>query len=141
MSNRIIFILSLLGFIVTGFLTYEYIQKGPIVCPITGTGCDIVRKSSYSKLLGIDLPYLGLLFYITVATITIWLIQKNDKFVNKLRFLVSFVGFCFGVYLTFLEAFVILAWCIWCLTSFVISVIIFLICLKDLSRKTIQHEN
>jgi len=137
MSNRIIFILSLLGLIVTAFLAFEYIQTGPIVCPITGAGCELVRKSSYSKILGIDLPYFGILFYIAVATITIWLIQKSDKLVSGLRLLVSIIGFAFGVYLTFLEAFVIHAWCIWCLTSFIISGFIFLICIEEFRRKSI----
>lgn len=128
-SNRIIFTLSLLGLIVLAFLAFEYIQTGPIVCPITGNGCDIVRKSSYSKLLGTDLPYFGLLFYAVIAAMSVWLTQKSDKLVSRLRLLVSFIGFAFGVYLTFLEAFVIHAWCIWCLTSFFISIIIFLLCI------------
>ena len=137
MSNRLIFTLSLLGLIVSAFLAFEYIQTGPIVCPITVTGCEIVRKSSYSQIFGIDLPYFGILFYLTIAAMSVWLTQKSDSLISKLRFLVSFSGFVFGLYLTFLEAFVISAWCIWCLASFIISGLIFLICLKQLLKKSI----
>lgn len=131
MSNRLIFTLSLLGLIVSAFLAFEYIQTGPIVCPITGTGCELVRKSSYSKLLGIELPIFGLLFYIIIAVMSVWLTQKPDKLISRLRFLISFSGVVFGLYLTFLEAFVIKAYCIWCLSSFIISLLIFLTCLKQ----------
>lgn len=135
MSNRLIFTLSLLGLIVSAFLAFEYLQIGPIVCPITGSGCELVRKSNYSKLLGIDLPYFGILFYIAIASLSIWLTQTSNKLISRFRFLISFSGVVFGIYLTILEAFVIQAWCIWCLTSFVISFFIFLICLKELFKK------
>lgn len=127
--NRIIFIFSLLGLFVTTFLAYEYAQKGPIVCPITGSGCDLVRKSGYANLFGIDLPYFGLAFYLVLAYLSVWLTHKNNKRINLIRLMISFAGMGFGVYLTLLEAFVIGAYCIWCVTSFVISIIIFLLCL------------
>lgn len=127
--NRAIFVLSLIGFFVSTFLAYEYSQKGPITCPITGSGCDLVRKSSYSNFAGIDLPVFGLMFYFTLAFLTIFLTQKFDKLVNRVRILLAFSGFAFGVYLTYLEAFVIKGWCFWCLSSFVVSILIFLLCL------------
>lgn len=137
--NRLIFILSLVGFAVTAFLTYEYNLIGPIICPVTGTGCDIVRKSVYSKLLGIDLPYFGLVFYLIVAASSVWLSESFNKLINLLRFAVSFSGFVFGLYLTFLEAFVIKAFCIWCLISFIISFIIFLLCTKILKIESLTN--
>jgi len=127
--NRIIFAFSLLGLFVTVFLAYEYAQSGPIICPITGTGCDLVRRSGFANLFGIDLPYFGLVFYLTIAYLSVWLTHKNAKQVNLIRLALSFVGMGFGVYLTMLEAFVIGAYCIWCITSFIISIIIFLLCL------------
>lgn len=134
LSNRLIFVLSILGLIVTVFLAYEYAQTGPIVCPITGTGCDIVRKSQFSKLFNIDLPYYGLVFYSLVAALSVWLTNHRHKLLNLFRALVIFSGVYFGTYLTFLEAFVIQAYCIWCLISFIVSIIIFVICLYDLKE-------
>lgn len=127
--NRIIFVFSLLGLFVTTFLAYEYAQSGPIICPITGNGCDLVRRSGYANLFGVDLPYFGLAFYLAVAYLSVWLTHKYSKQVYLFRILLSFIGMGVGVYLTMLEAFVIGAYCIWCVASFVISVIIFLLCL------------
>lgn len=126
--NRLIFIFSLLGLAVSAYLAYEYSKDGLINCPIGG-GCDIVRKSSYSSFLGIDIPYLGIAFYLAMAFLSVWLTQSTDKLFNFFRLLLSFFGFIFGVYLTFIEAFVIGAYCFWCVTSFIISVIILILCI------------
>ncbi len=140
-TNRLIFIFSLLGLAVTAFLAYEYNQSGSIVCPITGTGCDTVRSSDFSKFLGIDLPYLGLVFYVVMASLSIWLTQNYDRRINLSRLLVGFSGVAFGVYLTFLEAFIIKAYCIWCIASFIVSIIIFLLCIKDVRSIFKKQQN
>lgn len=127
--NRSIFVLSILGLVVSAYLAYEYSLGGSINCPIGGGGCDIVRSSRYSSFLGISIPYLGITFYMVLAFLTIWLTQSYSKLINLLRLLINFSGFAFGVYLTYLEAFVIGAYCFWCVTSFIISIIIFALCI------------
>ncbi len=126
LSNRIIFILSLVGLAVASFLFYEYNIAGTIICP-TGQGCDIVRASQYSRFLGISIPFLGIVFYLTMAILSV--IHTHDlprRVVRKLQVLVAVSGVSFGIYLTFLEAFVIGAFCFWCVLSFIISIMILL---------------
>lgn len=121
LSNRIIFVLSLLGLLVASFLFYEYNITGTIICP-TGKGCDIVRASPYSSFLGISIPFLGIIFYLTMAILSV--VHSHDlpkKLAGKLQLLVAVMGVGFGVYLTYLEAFVIGAYCFWCVLSFIIS--------------------
>ena len=120
--NRIIFIFSLLGLSVSAFLFYEYNLAGSIACPI-GQGCEIVRTSPYSNFLGISIPVWGLFFYFLVAFFSVFRLFK-------LQFLFALGGFAFGVYLTFLEAFVIGAFCFWCVLSFIISSVILLCAVK-----------
>lgn len=127
--NRLIFIFSLLGLAVSSFLAYEYSLGGPINCPIGGSGCDLVRISPYSTLLGIDIPYFGIVFYLTIALLTVWFTQSRTKLIHYFRLLLSFSGFIFGVYLTYLEAFLIGAYCFWCVVSFIISIIILILCI------------
>ena len=124
MINRIIFILSLLGLFISAFLAYEYSLSSPVICPIAGAGCEIVRKSIYSSLFGISLPYFGIAFYLVIAILSIILANKYIKRISDLRILGSFFGFAFGVYLTLAEAFLIKAYCIWCIISFIISILI-----------------
>ena len=68
--NRLVFVFSILGLVISAFSAYEYLQPTPIICPMTGNGCDIVRKSEYSSILGISIPYIGVLFYTTFAFIS-----------------------------------------------------------------------
>lgn len=132
--NRLIFLFSLLGFAVSAFLFYEYSLSGPMLCP-TGAGCDIVRASPYSSFLGISIPILGVIFYLTMAILSV--IHSHDlptKLIKKLQLFVAFLGVGFGVYLTYLEAFVIGAFCFWCVVSFIISLVILLLILGRKKR-------
>lgn len=125
-GNRLVFIFSLLGLAVSVFLLYEYSLSGPVNCPI-GNGCDIVRNSPYSTFLGISLPILGIVFYLTMSIVAI--IKSLDfKYwlISKFQLLIAFFGVGFGIYLTLLEAFVIKAYCFWCVLSFIISILLLL---------------
>lgn len=139
LSNRLIFIFSLLGLAVSFFLFYEYSLSGPVVCPI-GNGCDIVRASPYSSFLGISLPILGIIFYVFMAGLSILRSQNlTNKNLAALQLLSALAGFGFGVYLTFLEAFVIKAYCFWCVLSFIISGAILLLAFFGLRRNNEQR--
>lgn len=122
----IIFVLSLIGFMVSGYLAYEYTQPNSIGCPIAGSGCDIVRNSEYAKFLGVLLPFWGVAYYLVIAFSSIIIIE--DKKLLPFEFILvpfTFSGFAFSVYLTFLEAFVINAYCFWCVVSAIIATVLF----------------
>lgn len=126
LSNRLTFILSLMGLFVSSFLLYEYSLQGPVACLI-GTGCDTVRTSQYSSFLGISIPILGVLFYLVMAMFSVVQAQKTlNNLLFQVKLLISLVGVGFGTYLTFLEVFVIKAICFWCILSYIISCMILL---------------
>lgn len=126
LSNRLIFVFSLLGLSVSVFLFYEYNLAGSVICPV-GRGCDIVRASPYSSFLGISIPILGILFYLVMAMLAVLHPQKIfNNLLFELKLIVSVIGVGFGVYLTFLELFVIKAICFWCALSFIISILVLL---------------
>lgn len=135
---RYSFILALAGLLIASFLAYEYNFTGPIPCLIGGGGCDVVRSSQYAKFLGVSVPYLGILYYLGVAFGSILCIQSESTVLKKLFQLFTFSGFIFSLYLTYLEGFVIKAYCFWCLISLLIATFIFLI--NVIKIKTI-HEN
>lgn len=140
LSNRLVFILSLLGLLVSSFLLYEYNLSGPVICPI-GTGCDIVRASSYSYFLGMSIPVLGIAFYLVMAGLSVarsW--KSSEKMLLRLQLLAGAAGVGFGVYLTYLEAFVIKAFCFWCVLSFIISLGILLSIVLG-NKKTYEDRN
>jgi uncharacterized membrane protein len=132
MSKKIILVLSVLGIAVSIYLSWTYLSGSHIVC--TTHGCDAVRSSSYSKLFGIPMPIFGILFYLAIGFLAL-ISQIGEKTftigVKRLIIVVSTFGFLYSVYLTSLEAFVIKAYCDWCLVSAGISTLIFIIALRS----------
>lgn len=124
--NRVIFLLANAGILVALYLLWTYVTSTHIAC--TDQGCDLVRASSFSHLFGVPLPFFGVIFYIMVIFFAYLIgVGKNPFKIRSeiLLFVTAGFGFIYSVYLTFLEAFVIHAFCDWCLVSAIISTLIF----------------
>jgi uncharacterized membrane protein len=133
MSKKIILVLSILGVAVSIYLSWAYLSGSHIAC--TTHGCEAVRSSSYSKLFGIPQPVFGILFYLAIGFLAL-ISQIGEKTftigIKRLIIVFSAFGFLYSVYLTSLEAFVIKAYCDWCLVSAGISTLIFIIALREI---------
>ena len=116
-----------IGILVSAYLFYARLTGGELVCGISN--CNTVNSSKYSVLLGIPLSAWGLLFYI--GMIFLLLIGKY-----KLFYLASIFGLLFSAYLTFLEFFVIKAWCQWCLLSAWLTVCLFVLAVRLRKQNT-----
>jgi uncharacterized membrane protein len=127
-SSYLIPILSLVGLVIAGYLTYVEASGDLTVCGPVGD-CNTVQQSPYATLFGfLPVGTVGLLGYI--AIITAWLTARLSSplisaWSSVLLFLMTTVGVLFSIYLTFLEPFVIGASCAWCLSSAVIITILF----------------
>lgn len=134
--NRLIFALALIGCSISAYLFYTYIQEKPIVC--LNSGCELVRDSPYSYFFGIPLPFFGLVMYLFVIILsflrTTFEHAHYHYLSTKLIFIFSGFGLLSSAYLTYLEAFVIHAYCIWCVTSAVLVTTIFLLSAYELRR-------
>ena len=78
----------------------------------------MVNQGPYSQLFGIPVALIGIIGYLLLA-LAAGLKMKNpeDKSLSAFLLLASLGGFLFALYLSGLEAFVLHAWCIVCLTS------------------------
>lgn len=119
--------LSIAGLGISAYLFYSTLVGAAIVC--TGD-CGIVNSSKYAYILGVPVSGLGTLHYLLLTGLLIF-----RRF--SWAFLASAWGFIFSIYLTFIEAFVINAWCQWCLLSAWISTCLFFLCLYGY-RKRVQ---
>jgi uncharacterized membrane protein len=122
----IICALAIVGFINAGFLYYKTGSGQPVPCFVV-SGCDIVQNSSYAKLFGVPLALFGVVYYIALVISTAYILLKinTKKIYFNLWFLFIVFGFLFSLYLLYLQAFVIEAFCSWCLISFAEMLIIF----------------
>jgi uncharacterized membrane protein len=117
--------LAFIGFADATFLTVEHFRGGAVPCFIT-TGCDTVTTSSYSLVLGIPVALLGALFYLAVIVLALMDLDFKPRWLGRALFILSTIAFIESLYFLYLQAFVIHAFCIYCLISLGVATLIFL---------------
>lgn len=121
--SKLIFILSVLGLFLSIYLSYTHFTNSETTFCLSGSGCDLINNSAFSKVFGIPIPIFGLIGYLIIAFISYR--ELNQKKLNYLYFL-SLIGIAFSIYLTYLELFIIKAICSYCVISALIIVGIFI---------------
>jgi len=119
-----ILILSVIGFLLSLYLTYLHYTEGQSAFCSQGSDCDVVRQSSYSNILGIPVALFGAVGYALIFWFTYVSIARSTRWL--LLYTISLAGFIFSAYLTYLEIFVIKAICPYCVASALIMTIIFI---------------
>lgn len=129
-------VLSLAGLFVSAYLAlYKWGYLGEIQCSVGG--CDTVQASPYALFLGFPVAAWGVGAYLVLLAVALAGVQPrwvDARWVPLVLFVVSAVGVAFSAYLTYLEAFVIHAWCQWCVISAILVTLIFLLSLPGLRR-------
>lgn len=118
-NNKFIFyslILSFLGFIVASYLTILHYRNILPPCTIT-SGCELVLTSKYAVILGIPVALLGSLFYLSVIIICLLILTNYKKVFLNAFYLLVIIGIIVSLILTYIQAFLIHAFCQYCLTS------------------------
>jgi uncharacterized membrane protein len=137
-STFLIPALCVLGLGVAGYLTFVETRQVAAVCGPVGD-CNTVQSSPYAKLFGfLPVGLLGLLGYL--AILAAWLIAhfgrgRLSDLASVAMFAFALFGVLFSIYLTYLELAVILAICMWCLTSAVIIAVLLL----QTTRSALAH--
>jgi uncharacterized membrane protein len=106
---------ALAGLAVASYLTYVHYQPDALVCTITG-GCETVQESDYATLVGVPVALLGVVAYASVLVLT----AIDTPLTRMVTVVITLSGAGFSLYLIALQAFVIEAWCVWCLVNDVV---------------------
>jgi uncharacterized membrane protein len=135
-ANRVIFaiiaLLSLAGVAVSAIsLQRHYAKSSTGFCDLNEKfNCDIVNRSEYSAIADIPVAGIGVAGYLALFVLSTFQ-NSRDETPNRLLGL-ALAGFAFAVYLTYVEAYKLMTWCILCLTS---QFLIFLISVCALAVK------
>lgn len=135
-SRMAMVLLSLLGLLVSLYmLAYALGLTGPVIC---GVGdCEAVQSSPYAKIGPVPVAGLGVAGYLTLMILGFRGLQpssRDSRLLPALLLVGGVVGLAFSAYLTYLEAFVIHAWCQWCVSSAIIMLLAFVAILPELKR-------
>lgn len=119
--------LAIVGIGMASYLAIENLQgKASGIC-VGSHGCASVQQSEYGKILGTPVSVPGLALYLALALAAgAWLLNwrgLRDQ-VAVLGFYGALFGTLFSGFLTYLEGWVIDAWCTWCIASAVLMTVL-----------------
>ena len=129
-------LISLLGLFLGVYLTlYKFGYIGSLVCNVSS--CEQVQSSRWSVFLGLPVATWGLGFYAVMLALSLVGLQASfeDSPAISLALLgIATVGLLFTAWLNYLEAFVLNAWCEWCIASALMVVALFALAVADWQR-------
>ena len=121
----ILYIFSAIGLIDTAYLIYHKVKGTDVACVgFPKAWCRKVQYSPYSKTFGIPNSVAGFGMYAVILVLTGLYVTGSVPF-WPIRAIVTF-GFLFSMYFTYIQAFVLRAFCTWCVVSTVNFIIMFL---------------
>lgn len=124
----LLFCAALVGFADAAYLTAEHVRG--IIPPCTLKGCDRVLASAYATIGSIPVALVGTLYYgallvLLVAYVDSW----NRKVLHVFCWVVS-AGFLGTLYFLYVQAFILHAFCQYCLVSALTTTLLFAISVR-----------
>jgi uncharacterized membrane protein len=116
--------LAVLGIVVSGVsLQHHFAKSKTGYCDFgQNFNCDIVNRSQYSSIAGIPVAGIGIAGYLALLAFATLYREKAET--PALLALMGLGGLLFAVYLTYVEGFILQAWCILCLSSLTLILLI-----------------
>jgi uncharacterized membrane protein len=116
----VISLLALAGIAVSALSLYHHFAKSKTSYCDFGESfnCDLVNRSQYSSIAGIPVAAIGMLGYGVVLLLAAR--YRHSPETPGMLSLGALAGVGFALYLTYIEAFVLQAYCILCLSSLVV---------------------
>lgn len=121
----IILLLAFAGLADSAYLVENELSGAPLLCNIQNlSGCNIVASSQYSRIFGIPLAELGVLFYGIVFILAALELVFFDQLLRRVLQALALIGALASVYFGFVQFFFIGAFCIYCSISALITLLI-----------------
>ncbi|MGH7141669.1 MAG: vitamin K epoxide reductase family protein [Minisyncoccia bacterium] len=111
----------------TFYLSWNKFHNTLPTCSIVH-GCDVVLTSKYAEIFGVPLAYIGLVFYIYLLGLAILLaIDPHSRGLRLGTLVYAAIGLLCSCVFAYMWVFLIHALCIYCLTSAILTLIVFLL--------------
>lgn len=135
-NRMFVAVLALVGVFLAFYLVAHNLGwSGPIQC---GTGdCGTVQSSSWAWVGPVPVSGIGLAGYLSLFVLAVLGLQPRFAHSRAVAFFLlggALVGVLFSAWLTYLEAFVIRAWCRYCVASAVAIALVFAATLPEWKR-------
>ena len=132
-------IAAIIGALDSVYLAWIKLSHNETLCAPGLGDCFTVNTSRYAELFGIPIAIFGLATYL--AIIAILLFEDRIDFLKEngtlALFGIGLVGVLYSAYLSYLEEFVLHAWCPYCILSAVMVTIVFIVSIIRLKKEGI----
>lgn len=112
--------LAVVGLFDSWYIFYKKQRKEKLVC-FVGQDCNEVVNSKYSHVYNVPNEVLGILFYLSVlgfvGLVALGTTELHGISIPLILHAVAFVALLLSIYLTAIQAFVLKAWCEYCLVA------------------------
>jgi len=114
-----------IGIIDTVYLIYHVITKTDVACPFfPPEWCRTVQYAPQSRTLGIPNPILGFCMYVALLVL-MYVFMPAVWAYWAVRAVIT-IGFLFSMYFTYVQGFVLKAYCTWCIVSAINFIVMFI---------------
>ncbi len=131
---------AIVGTLDAAYLTWLTLSHNEVLCAPGIGDCYTVNTSRYSELYGIPVAIFGLATFLLIISILV--LEPRLPFLhentNLAIFGISLIGVIYSAYLSYLEEFVLHAWCPYCILSAIMITIIFIISIVHLKQEGVQ---
>lgn len=108
-------IVAFFGFLDSTYLTILHFKNS--IPPCTISGCDVVLTSKYAVILGVPLALLGSLFYLSVIFVCVLILTNYKSVFLRFFYILAITGIAVSAVLLGVQAFILRAFCQYCLLS------------------------
>jgi uncharacterized membrane protein/protein-disulfide isomerase len=136
----IIIILALIGAILSTLLLFQHYSQAEASALVnmlcggdSAGGCEKVNQSPYSSAAGLPLAAIGIMFYLSIGLLAAFSMMGNEKTTLAAGILIGYLsGFAIliDVILLALQIFSIGAFCIVCISTYLVSIAVFVLLVR-----------
>ncbi len=121
--------LSVIGLIITSYISIAHARNKKVVCPINSSSCNVVLDSEWSNILGIKNEFLGLVYYISIIVGVILINQGYFAILNIIKAATT-ISTLYSIFLVIVQARIIKEFCFYCICTTIINVAIFMLLIR-----------
>src|SRR3989339_988847 len=122
----IFIVLIILGLIDSGYLFYKYKTKTSLSCPLH-SDCNAVVNSKWGKFMGVKNEVWGMLYYLALLLLSLaFYFNLQIVYLRFLLFSLTLSGVLYSIYLVFIQVKKIKEYCLYCLLSALINILLFI---------------
>ncbi|PIR88511.1 MAG: vitamin K epoxide reductase [Candidatus Harrisonbacteria bacterium CG10_big_fil_rev_8_21_14_0_10_44_23] len=128
MRHKILFslflLLAIVGFADAGYITASHYLAIPVSCT-EGFDCEGVLSSSYANIGPVPLSVLGAVYYLFLIVLSVVYLDRRNWRIMRLGAWATIAGALFSLYLLYVQAAILFAFCLYCVISATTSLLLF----------------